>query len=104
MSDDDLSLLVAPVPNQAGIFFHGSSQGSLPFGDGFLCALGGVVRANVLIGSGNSVCTKFDNSSSRLDLTPYVNTRRYFQYWFRDPMGAGAGFNTSNAIGIDILP
>lgn len=27
-----------------------------------------------------------------------------FQYWYRDPVAGGAGFNLSDAVSIDFLP
>jgi hypothetical protein len=37
---------------------------------------------------------------STIDVRALSGTR-YFQYWFRDPHGGGAFFNTSNAICCD---
>jgi hypothetical protein len=33
-----------------------------------------------------------------------VGSNRNFQFWFRDPMGGGAQYNTTNGLSILILP
>jgi hypothetical protein len=103
-SAGDLQLTSAPVPNQNSIFFHGANQSQLPFGNGFMCATGGIVRGAVVMAVGNSATYTYDNSDAKHDLSAFVGTTRNFQHWFRDPMGGGAFFNTSNAMSIPILP
>ena len=100
----DLTLTSAPVPNQPGIFFHGQNQINVPFGNGRLCTGGDLKRGRVVNASGNQASYTYDNSENKRDLSAFIGTNRNFQHWFRDPMGGGAGFNTSNAISIDILP
>jgi len=92
------------VPNQNGIFFHGANQTQTPFGNGFMCTAGGVVRGSVIVATGNMASYTYDNSDSKHSVAGYVGTTRNFQYWFRDPMGGGAFFNTSNAMSIPIHP
>ena len=83
-----------PVPNQPGIFFHGANQIRIPFGNGFLCTGGGIVRLNPpVVGVGNR--------AERDVLIPPGMGIRYWQYWFRDPMGGGELFNTTNALCCD---
>ena len=103
-SAGSLQLDAAPVPNQNGIFFHGMNQAQVPFGNGFLCATGDVVRGAVIQGAGNLATYVYDNSDAKHSLAGYTGMTRNFQYWFRDPMGGGAFFNTSNAISIAITP
>jgi hypothetical protein len=100
----DLTLTSAPVPNQNGVFFHGSGQAAVPFGNGFLCATGNVKRGLVVGAAGNTVSYTYDNSLLKKDLSAHIGTTRNFQHWTRDPMGGGALHNTSNGISIDILP
>ncbi len=100
----DLTLVSSPVPNQFGIFFHGANQSQIPFGNGFLCTTGEITRGAVISAAGNIATYIYDNSDARHSVAAFVNTTRHFQYWFRDPMGGGALFNTSNAISIAILP
>jgi Tol biopolymer transport system component len=100
----DLTLTSAPVPNQNGIFFHGMNQSQLPFGNGFMCTTGGIARGAVIQAAANVAAYTYDNSDAKHGLAGFVNTTRNFQYWFRDPMGGGALFNTSSAISIPVLP
>ncbi len=100
----NLRLEAAPVPNQSGLFFHAMNQTQLPFGNGFLCASGNTVRGEVLTASGNVASYTYDNSDAKHRLGGYIGSTRHFQYWFRDPMGGGALFNTSNAVSITVFP
>jgi hypothetical protein len=100
----NLTLTSAPVPNQNSIFFHGMSQTQVPFGNGFLCTTGNIVRGAVVMGAGNVATYTYDNSNAQHSLAAFVGTTRNFQHWFRDPMGGGAFFNLSNAISIAIAP
>ena len=86
------------VPNTPGLFFHGSTQIMVPFGNGFLCAGGAIKRGNVVIASNNRVSYSWDN------LLPFQGTTRNFQYWFRDAAGGTAGFNTSDAVSVMVAP
>jgi hypothetical protein len=63
-----------------------------------------VKRSAIVGGSGNVATYVYDNSDARHSLSAHVGSNRKFQYWFRDPMGGGAGFNTSDGVSIDILP
>ncbi len=100
----ELTLDAVPVPNQFGIFFHGANQSQTSFGDGFLCTTGDITRGALLSPSVNLATYTYDNSDAKHSLAAYVGSTRNFQYWFRDPMGGGASFNTSNAISIVIQP
>ncbi len=99
-----LALVSAPVPNQPGIFFHALNQTQLPFGNGFLCATGQIVRGAVVVGAGNVATYAYDGSDSKHLLGAYVGQTRNFQHWYRDPMGGGSGFNLSNALSILVGP
>jgi WD40 repeat protein len=99
-----LRLESAPVPNQFGVFFHGSTQTQVSFGNGFLCTTGGIVRGAVMQSSANVATYTYDNSDPKHSVGAYVGGTRDFQYWFRDPMGGGAAFNTSDAIALVIAP
>ncbi len=103
-SAGDLTLTSAPVPNQNGIFFHGTNQVQNPFGNGFLCTTGGIVRGSVVMAAGNAATYTYDNSDAKHSLGAFIGSTRNFQHWFRDPMGGGALFNLSNAIAVAIAP
>ena len=103
-SAGDLTLEAAPVPNQSGIFYHATTPIQVPFGNGFNCVGGNTKRGKVVSASGNLASYTYDNSILKRDLSAHIGSIRNFQYWYRDPMGGGAFFNTSNAIAIFILP
>ena len=103
-SAGDLTLTSTPVPNQNGIFFHGMNQAQNPFGNGFMCTTGGIVRGAVVMAVGNVATYTYDNSDARHSMGAFIGTTRNCQHWFRDPPAGGAFFNTSNAISIAILP
>ena len=103
-SAGDLTLEASPVPDESGLFFHGANEDQLPFGNGFRCVADNVMRGQLVTGSGNVATYTYDNSILKKNLSAYVGTSRSFQFWFRDPMGGGSSFNTSNGISIDILP
>ncbi len=100
----NLTLTSSPVPNQSGIFFHARNQIKVPFGNGYLCAGGNTTRGAVIVGAGNSATYVYDNSDAKHSLAAFTSTTRNFQYWYRDTMGGGALFNTSNAVEIFIKP
>ena len=99
-----LVLTSAPVPNQSGVFFHGASPTQNVFGNGFMCATGGITRGAVTFATGNLASYTYDNSDAKHSLSAFIGTTRNIQHWFRDPLGGGALFNLSNAIAIAILP
>ncbi len=99
-----LRLTAVPVPTSTGLFFHGPNPSQLPFGNGFLCTTGDIARGGLLYTLGGYVVYNYDNSNAKHSLQAYAGSTRNFQYWFRDPMGGGALFNTSDAIAITILP
>jgi hypothetical protein len=103
-SNNDLGLTSAPVPNQPGIFFHAANQAQIPFGNGFLCATGNIIRGAVVVGAANSASYLYDDSDIKHDLDAFAGSTRNFQHWYRDPMGGGAFFNTSNALSIALVP
>ncbi len=69
-----------------------------------LGATGGLFRGAVIVSSGNVATYVHENSDSKHSLVAFVGMVRNFQHWYRDPMGGGAGFNTSNAISLMIEP
>ncbi len=100
----DLMLTSSPVPNQAGIFFHAANPSQIPFGNGFLCTTGGILRGAIVMGVGNVATYTYDNSDAKHTLSAFIGSTRNFQYWFRDPAGGGSFFNTSNAVSVAIQP
>ena len=99
--------------NRPGLFFYGSGQIQVPFGDGFRCVgAGGVgtVRLNppVATDGTGSLTRAFDLSSPPAttgigQIGPFSTWN--FQFWFRDPMGpGGSGFNLTNGMSVTFCP
>jgi len=100
ISDASFTLTAAPVPDQPFLFFHGPDPAQIPFGDGFLCISGRLVR--VLppgLASGQVATATLDLGALGLPPGP-----RRFQCWYRDPAAGGTGFNTSDAVMVVLTP
>jgi hypothetical protein len=109
--DDNLFALTATdaPPLQFGLFFYGSGQNSLPYGDGVVCVGGGFYRLNppgVIDGLGNYVrIINFPDpptGSGSGEITP--GSTWNFQFWYRDPLGGPAGFNFSDGLEVTFCP
>jgi len=97
------------VPLQIGLFYYGSTQIEVPFGDGFRCVGGSIARLNPPQPSDG-----FGDSWRWVDFTqPPANagpnqitpgSTWYFQFWYRDPAGGGSGFNLSNGLAASFSP
>jgi glucose/arabinose dehydrogenase len=97
------------VPNQFGLFFYGPNQISVSFGDGLRCVGGTTYRLNP-----PQQPDFFGDVARPVDFTlPPTNAGGgqiaggsvwNFQYWYRDPAGAGSGFNLSNAVSVTFCP
>jgi len=106
---DEVNLLVARAsPGQFAIFFQGDDAVMLPFGDGFRCAGGNVVRITVpplVIGPDGTAafgpCFGDPTISSITGVVPGSGVTKRYQLWYRDPFGpCGTGFNLSNGYAI----
>jgi hypothetical protein len=100
LAENQLVLTAQPVPNQTFLFFHGTSQSQLPFGNGTLC-IGSPQR--ILppgIAIGNVATRHVDLTGGALS----VGGTQNFQCWFRDSGGGGAAFDTSDAVTITFVP
>ncbi len=96
LADDALFLTASSVPNQWGIFFTGLNAVQIPFGNGYLCTNGSLLRGQVVHPTGQTFTYHWPTAG-------LAAGTRYFQYWFRDPQGGGAFFNTSDGIAIPLL-
>jgi len=104
LSDNSLTLEVSGLPpTGSGLFFFGSNQVSLPFGDGVRC-VGGVLRRMVPMQSdgAGTVQKTLDFQSPPFASGPLqaaVGRTLNFQYWYRDAAGpGGSGYNVSSAL------
>ena len=104
---DDLTLTAFGAPaSQNGIFFYGSQETFVPFGDGVLCVTGGVQRLPVV------TTDAFGTVDFDLDLSAppspagqiTAGSTWFFQFWYRDPAAGASGFNLSNALGATFCP
>ncbi len=97
---NSFTLSAQPVPNQSFLFFFGPNQTQVPFGNGYLCVGGGLTRINPpMFASGNLATRVIDLVA--LGIAPGTQN---FQCWYRDPMGGGAGYNTSDGIQVVFVP
>jgi len=87
------------VPGEFGVFFHGAAQTMNPFGDGFQCAGGGIVRVwppSPADGTGAVTRALDINGAGGVGIMAGVS--RNFQLWYRDPTGGPDGFNLSDGL------
>jgi len=105
-----LVLHAGPCPaGQPGLFFYGSAQIDVPFGNGRRCAGGSVFRLNppVLVAATGTASKALDLLSAPANagagqIDP--GSQWNFQFWYRDPAGGGAGFNLSDALNVIFCP
>ncbi len=108
-ADQDVTLSAEDLPPSIpGLFFFGTGQLSgIPFGDGLRCVGGTTTRIQppAFSGGGMGDPPQSQGTAARqLDFNaPYASalvsgTTLNFQFWYRDPMGGPAGFNTSDGI------
>lgn len=90
-------------PSTFGLFFHGDQTQQIPFGNGVRCIGGNVLRVGIVpVNAMGSASLSFDASASALPIPP--GTRRYFQFWYRNTMAGGAGFNLSDGMSVRFCP
>jgi len=97
------------VPAQFGVFFYGSSQALVPFGDGFRCVSGSIFRLQP-----PQLTNALGNASRLVDFGAppagsgpgqvTAGSTWNFQYWFRDPAAGGTGFNLSDGLALQFAP
>jgi hypothetical protein len=91
--------------NQPGLFFHGHGAANQPFGEGVRCVSTPILRIPSLVffdASGNT-SKQLDMNANALSGIQPADTR-YFQLWYRDPLGGLSGFNLSNGLEITFCP
>jgi len=111
IASNNLSLTCdGAATSEFALFYFGTAQISVPFGDGVRCAGGNTYRINppALTGLFGSVTRSVD-----FNLAPYnmpgaaaaSGTTHNYQCWFRDPGGPGGnGFNLSNGLEVTYCP
>jgi hypothetical protein len=110
VSANAFTLLADGLPaNQFGIFYYGRNRVSVPFGDGVRCAGGTTFRLlpALAIGATGAVQRPVDFTVAPQPggqglILP--GSTWHFQFWYRDPMAGGAGFNFSDALSAYFCP
>ena len=108
LANDDFTLSVMGAAlSEAGIFYYGPDILMVPFGDGWRCIGGATTRLFPVQGTGPSGVVSYDvdlgNPSQPAGLIEAGTTWR-FQFWYRDPLFGGAGFNLSDAVSVTFCP
>lgn len=96
-------------PDQFMIFFYGSGQIQLPFGNGWRCVGGGLFRLPVLQIDGSGI----GDLTIDFNVPPIGGGHHdpgvwgagdtwYCQGWFRDTLAGGAGFNLTNGLEVEV--
>lgn len=102
---NDLRLFASPVPlRQTGIFYCGPSQAQVPFGNGWRCVDGALLRFPPRKAVGTVLLADLDNAAPPFAGLIVSGSRWNFQVWYRDPTGGGAYFNTTDALSILFEP
>jgi hypothetical protein len=103
VSLNQLSLSAEGVPpGMAGLFYFGTNSTQVPFGEGFRCVSGRITRLHpTSFADGSGFATRtLDLAAAPAAGVIVPGAQLSFQYWYRDPMGGGAGFNLTDAIRI----
>jgi hypothetical protein len=106
VGSNDLSLVCdGVVDGEFGVFFFGSAQINVPFGDGRRCVGGAIFRLwPPVVASGGEYTRVLDNATAPAAGLFVPGATLRFQCWFRDPAGGAAGFNLSNGMTLTFLP
>ena len=92
-------------PNSMGLMFFGLNAIQVPFGNGFRCVSGTVIRMTPI------QVNSFGDAVQPIDLAHLPQGQQFvpgdlrrFQFWYRNPAGGGAGFNLSDALSVTFCP
>ncbi len=97
------------IPDGPGMFLAGGTMQSLPFGNGLLCVGAPLERFDppLSFDSTGSTSHAVDFASPPLGsgpLTVLPGDTRYFQLWYRDPLGVPDVHNLSDALALTFVP
>ncbi len=102
VTTNNLRLVASDLPhNQFGIFYYGANPVELPFGDGYRCVGGQILRFPPQSTQGGGVSRLLDlgdppGQEGRIE----AGGTWHFQFWFRDPGAGGSGWNLTDALEI----
>jgi hypothetical protein len=91
-------------PSTNGIFFMGTTQIQVPFGNGFRCVGGAVVRFGVQTTTPAGTVQRAIQQSMLPGGPIPAGAMRDFQFWYRNPLAGGAGFNLSDGLAATFCP
>jgi hypothetical protein len=106
IATNDFTLLAAHAPaGKAGLFLYGTRSAQFPFGNGVGCVGGSVYRMNpVTTDATGSASRPINFLTDELPAGITAGSTWYFQFWYRDPLGGGAGFNLSDGLRASFCP
>lgn len=105
ISTNNLSFVCQAFPGlNPGVLIAGTSQTQVPFGDGFRCVGGGILRLGAS-SAANRIATYAPNFAAGTGLQVTAGTTWNFQAFYRDlTLPGGAGFNLTDAVAIPMTP
>ncbi|MAE28660.1 MAG: hypothetical protein CMJ87_06705 [Planctomycetes bacterium] len=92
-------------PTQFGLFYYGPLASQIPFGEGNRCVAGGVYRLQVVSTGSGAASHLVDYASppqASAQITP--GSTWFFQFWYRDPVAAGVGYNLTDGLRLHFCP
>lgn len=104
---NDLVLTCTNVPaNQFGLFFYGTNQAFAPLGNGTRCVGGQLFRLPVSQANGAGLAMHVLDNTAPPQPAGQISAGQtwYFQFWYRDVAGGGAGFNLSDGQAVTFQP
>jgi len=110
VSDEDLVLVAEDCPrSQFGLFIYGTTMIQVPFGNGFRCVGGTVFRLLPPVSTGATGRATYatNYSAGPMGSGPgqiFPGANWHFQYWYRDVLVPGAGFNLSDGLSATFCP
>ncbi len=110
ISQNDLVLVALSCPaNQFGIFYYGTGQAQVSFGNGYRCVSPGGVGLYrfppVSTGSLGQASYAVDNTNPPQPSGQITAGSTWnFQFWYRDPAAGGAYFNLSDGLEVTFCP
>jgi hypothetical protein len=102
---NNLVLNAGAVPNNTGLFFYSQATMQTPFGNGTLCVGGSLLRLAGHLAVNNTLTHALDVQQPTSGAPPILaGSTHFFQAWYRDPAGGGAGFNLSDGLEVLFTP
>lgn len=92
-------------PGGYGRFYFGTSQAQVLFGDGYRCVGGTTWRLPIRsAGPAGTIEFALDVNALPGGVQISAGTTRHFQYWYRNVLPGGSGFNLSDGLAVTFCP